>query len=88
MIELTRDERTDLDRLMLRWHMGYVSYRDVIAHVTELCDAYYAAGLVEGDLAHDGTIQAEAQAPPAVLGSAAWAAKESWHEPAPDEEQA
>lgn len=34
----------------------------LLAYVTELADAYHAAGLVEGDLGHDGTVRWEAQA--------------------------
>lgn len=59
---LADEEREDLLDVLMGFRECVMGYSNVLAHVTELCAAYRDQGLVEGDLAHDGTIRAEAAA--------------------------
>lgn len=53
---LEPDEIADLRRAHdTGWHT-------LLTHVAELADAYRAQGYVMGDLAHDGTLRAQAEA--------------------------
>jgi len=53
---LAPDERRDL---AFAYADGWPT---LLAYVTDLAAAYHAAGLVEGDLGHDGTVRWEAEA--------------------------
>jgi hypothetical protein len=59
---LTDDEITDLRYVLGCFRLLTATTDEVVAHVTELCAAYHAQGLVMGDLGHDGTVQWEAGA--------------------------
>lgn len=56
MIILTEDEVADL---RVAHHADWPT---LLEHVNELVDVYHVQGLVMGDLAHDGTLQAQAEA--------------------------
>jgi len=56
MNHLTPDERADLQAA------AACDWPILLRFVSDLAAAYHAAGLVEGDLGHDGTVRWEADA--------------------------
>lgn len=61
-MNLPDDEAADLRILLGRFRLLLATTDQVVAHVADLCDAYRAQGYVMGNLAHDGTLKAQAEA--------------------------